>query len=361
MKVAFSGVLDSFDYHHVGGMDSLTRRLALGMLERGHTVDFIHFNAPEARTERPTEGLKLIYTRTFMDALEIYGDSYDHIVTIFMPLKYRLAFSRFRRENRAKVKFHLVLSGWPESGGRRFVRFLEPRLAPYNGTIFCLSPRLYAEALRYKANACLLLPPVPDDYFLTTAQKTESSRLRLTFIGRIDPGKGIHRVIDFFQHLANTQAEVETHIWGYPWKHKPETMKIHEQLLHQHLIRYTPIDFQNYSEKLDGPLKKILVETDILFLPYERLSSSIDTPLLVLEGMASLCAIMTRPLGDIPDIYGSRTWMITSTENSELASLVEKLQRTLSSERDRLEKRNKELRFNQDHIVELFLAELERT
>jgi hypothetical protein len=41
---------------------------------------------------------------------------------------------------------------------------------------------------------------VPESYFLKPEEKPDKEKIRLTFLGRIDPGKGINEVIEISAH-----------------------------------------------------------------------------------------------------------------------------------------------------------------
>ena len=100
-------------------------------------------------------------------------------------------------------------------------------------------------------------------------------------------------------------------------------------------------------------LPHILRDTDILLLPYQKLSSTIDTPVLLLEGMASLCAILTRPLGDIPEIYGASRLLLS--EPAAAAPIILESRDFLEEERQRIRRRNQELGFGLDQILNQFI------
>lgn len=358
MMIAVFGRHSSFDYYHIGGVDSFARRLGCELARRGEQVDFVHFDAPEQRQEDTPEGIRLRYCRTLRDGLQALAGRYDHVVTIYVPPRQRLAYARFRYREAKRTRFHLLYAGWPESRVKRELLFLESRLAPYNGYLFCVSPRQQRYVSKWSKRAILLLPPVPEDYFLRPEEKPAHDRLRIVYMGRVDPGKGIATATALFKHLQKS-GELEARIYGYPWKHDPESMRLHNQLLAQDDVLYEPTDFTGYSPTLDAKVHEILRETDVLFLPYDKLSSTIDTPLLLLEGMAHLCAVVTRPLGSIPEIYGTTKWMLDDlTDHCRVERLFRELAEGLAEERQRLVKRNQELKFGVRDVVDQFCEAL---
>lgn len=360
MRIALLGLYRSFDYHHIGGTDFLARRLGCELVRRGEEVDFVHFGVPQEKEEDTPEGMRLRYCRTFEDGLQALAGHYDNVLTIYVPPRQRLAFARFRQREARRTRFHVLYTGWPESRLKRELLFLESRLAPYNGYLFCASPRQQRHVSKWSNRTMLLLPPVPESYFLRPEEKSRHDRLRVVYMGRIDPGKGTPAAIALFRHLGN-RTEFETRIYGYPWSHKPETMQLHEQLLAQDVIPYEPTEFEGYSPAVDARVHSTLRETDVLYLPYDKLSSTIDTPLLLLEGMAHLCAVITRPLGSMPEIYGTDEWMVLDISNLEASSeLLMQLANRLSHERKRLFTRCRELQFQTtsaaNHLLNAFQA-----
>jgi glycosyltransferase involved in cell wall biosynthesis len=84
-----------------------------------------------------------------------------------------------------------------------------------------------------------------------------------------------------------------------------------------------------------------------------------DTPLLLLEGMASLCAVITRPLGDIPGIYGPSPFLLSGDGNmADAAQRVKEARNLLDEERQRIRLQNERLGFGLDKILNQFIAHL---
>ncbi len=354
MKLAFFGLYGSFDHHHIGGMDSIARRLAGELVRRGNKVDFVHFGATRQMEELTAGGICVHYHDKFEDALRTLSEQYDHVLTIYVPPKQRLAFARFRQLQGKRTRFHRLYAAWPESWAKRELMFLESYLIPYNGCLFCLSLRQLRHVSKWSDHAVLLLPPVPESYFLSPEEKPKHGRLRVAYMGRIDVEKGALTALALLRYLSKT-TEFETYVYGYPWKHKPETIRLHEQLLGQDDIIYEPTEFDAYSPEVDARVHKILSETDVLLLPYHKLSSTIDTPLLLLEGMAHLCAVITRPLGNLPDICGTDQWMLDDlTNHSAVEGLLRELGARLAEERQRLVHQNSQIKFSTCDVVDQF-------
>jgi glycosyltransferase involved in cell wall biosynthesis len=295
------------------------------------------------------------YWSSFDAALGWLAHRYPNVLTFYVPPQYRLAYAQFRARQSATTRFHFLYTTWPESRIKREALFAEARLAPYNGQLFCLSPRLCRRASAFSDRAVLLYPPVPPSFFLQPEDKPSHERLRLTYMGRIDPGKGAMQAFQLFEQLQHS-GKYETRICGYPWRHDPASMRLHEQLLAQSDVRYEPTEFSGYAPLVDQTVSRVMRETDVLYLPYNTLSTTIDTPLVVLEGMAHLCAIVTRPLGDLPATYGTQECMVADVlDYSEVQQVFSSLTARLAAERQRLADHRRELAFDQASVADRFM------
>lgn len=358
MKIAFFGPFSSLDYFKIGGVESFCRRLAAGLLGEGHQADFVNYGAPATEKRAGRGGIGLFYFREFKAALQFLSRGYDHIVTLYLAPRDRWRYAYFRRVNQSRITFHQVYFSWPDSLIKRKGAFLEARLQPFNGRLFCVSPRQYRYVSRWSDRGVLLLPPVWESYFLEPEAKPKHDKLRLIYIGRTEPGKGIEEVIYLYNQLKD-QTHMELEIHGFHHQRSPAGVKFHEWLSHNDGLRYFYSPFESYSPETDDNIRRILQGSDILILPYRKLSSTIDAPVLLLEGMAALCAVMTKPLGDIPSLYGPSPLLIKGPE--EMAPMVKRLQNSpelLIIERRRIFQRNAELDFAAGHVTARFMRAL---
>jgi len=358
MKIAFFGPLGAFDYFKIGGMESLTRRLAAELLRRGHRVGLVLYGAPANADQRLGPGIILHYRASLGDALATLSRSYEQVFTIYLPVRDRFTYLKFRRAQRRRLRFHQFYSSWPDSGLKRRAVFADARLYPFNGRLFCISPRLLEAVSRWSEKGALLLPPVPAGYFVESADKSRGTSLRVTYIGRTEPAKGIEEVLELHRQLRD-QAGWALTIHGFHYRERPDMVRMHEQLSSQKEIRYVHTPFAGYSPEVDENLARVLADTDVLLLPYRRLSSTMDTPVLLCEGMASLSAVLTRPLGDIPALYGASPFLYQ--EAAEMGEIIRRAlgdPEILTKERRRLVGRNRRLALRSDLVADRFLAAL---
>lgn len=359
IRIAFWGWKNSFDYFQIGGTESFVRRLAGGLVESGAKVDYVMYGSSERREVELSSVFKLRYFVRLENALEFLSDNYDHIVTIYLFPLDRLKFARFRKRHSSNVRFHFVYFGWPDFSIKRRLLFAEAKLFPYNGQLFCISKRQYQYLKQRSKNVTYLMPPVPKDYFIEPEEKPAHEKVGLTFLGRIDPGKGITDVIEIFKVL-NKHSKFECSVYGIYLPDDKKSLKIHNWLKQQNEINYIEIDRQAYSPNIEEIVREVLRETDIFLQPYTRLSSSIDTPLLLLEAMASLCAVITKPFGNVCRIYGESRFLIPAGNFlSDATAFLQKVSSDkIRGERKRIYERNKRLTFQADKITRIFLDAL---
>ena len=362
MKIAFFGAYKSFDYHQIGGTESFVRRLSIKLGQQYECrICYIFYGANEAKENDISSSLSLKYFKSFDDALNAIAGRYEHVIVIYLLPKDRLKYAYFRRKNKNSIFFHFIYFGWPDSLIKRNLYFSEARLFPYNGKLFCISQRQHEYISKWAKNAVYILPPVPEDYFLRPEDKPLNNKIRITFLGRIDPGKGINEVIEIFKALKGNN-KFECSIYGIHIPEDKKSLEIHNWLKKQNEIKYIEVDRQGYSPEVEGFARGVLKETDIFILPYQRLSSTIDTPLLLLEAMASLCAVITKPFGNIPQIYGESKFLVPE---KNFISCVINLLKSISvdeilKERERLYEQNKRLNFKADRIARRFIDAINR-
>lgn len=304
MKIAFFSLAGTFDYFQIGGTDSFMRRITHGLLSKNSSLhtSWIFYNGKEEKEIKHLPNFTSKYFKNLKDALNYISEvSLDHLIACYIKPQDRITFAKFRKSTKG-VCFHSIPFFYPDSPIRRFLKFSEYFIFPYNGKIFCVSQRQYNYIKKFNNNVVYLLPPVPENYFLKPEEKPTNDKIKIAFIGRIDPRKGIKEVIEIFTALKNN-GKFDLAIYGIhiPWD--KEGLKIHDWLSNQKEIKYISFDRQKYSENIESILREILRTTDVVVLPYKTLESSVDTPLLLLESLASLCVVFTTTVGNINKIY----------------------------------------------------------
>ena len=231
----------------------------------------------------------------------------DHVISCYIHPLDRIKFANFRNSMK-KVCFHSIPFFYPESRIKRLLKFSEYFLFPYNGKIFCISKRQYDYLKKIAKNCVFLLPPVPEEFFLKPEEKPINDKIKVAYVGRIDPRKGIKEVIEIFQSLKNDKR-FDFAIYGIHIPSDREGLEIHNWLENQKKIKYVSFERHSYSEDIEYKLREILRRTDLIILPYKSLDSTIDTPLLLLEARASLCIVLTTNVGSLPYLHNKNFLM----------------------------------------------------
>lgn len=360
LKIAFFGLWPAFNHEHIGGTNSIIRRLSVCLKARGDDIAFVYYGCQTNKNEMGENGIKIIYCKNVSDSLKVLSNGFDHVLSIYLLPKDRLSYARCRKANAKQMRFHHLYLGWNESFIKRQLLFTEARLFPYNGCLFCVSPRIHRYVSTWAQKARLLLPPVPNTFFLTPSQKTKSDKIRVTYCGRVDAAKGALEVSELFK-LLESKNNVSVRICGFPWRHKPETIALHDRLLTNSAVCYEPIEYEHWTTQVDEGLRNILQETDILLLPYRKLSSTVDTPLLLLEGMANLCAIISPNLGDIHHIYGASIFNLADKWRTDVVlKLIENAAIHLSAERKRVFLQSSSNSFDAQSVCSYFRESIAR-
>jgi glycosyltransferase involved in cell wall biosynthesis len=353
-RIAFFGAQGTFDHRHIGGVESIIRRLTTSLSTLGDEVTLVLYGCPANREAEVGPGVNQRCFTTFDEALRVIREEFDHVVSIYLRPMDRIRYAMFRRRHSDSLLFHHLYCVWHESRPKRELLFSIARLIPFNGTIFSVSPRIHRYVSSWAKRSVLLLPPVPREYFCTPGEKPRDGTLRITYAGRLDPAKGAGDAIRILRAVAR-RKNCEPHVLGYAWSHDRQTLQVRDLLRENPDIIFDLADHQNWNADAEQRLHESLRRTDILILPYRRLSSTVDTPLLLLEGMANLCAVVTPSLGDLHDIYASGRFGLHHHWNvDQVIQIIENAPSCLEEERRRLACRNAALQFCSDDVAGTF-------
>lgn len=351
MRIAFFGLQQAFDYNHIGGSESITRRLAKELTQDADVdaVDYVLFHAPRAETQEVMRRVRVRCFETYADAAKALLDGYDHVVSVYVSPPERIPFMAFRARYQHRIRFHAFVTMWRRSKLKRSLLTADLQLVPLNGAMFAISPRLYQSVKRWARRPFLMLPPVPDEWFLRAADKPVRSPLQVAFVGRIDPGKGAADAVELFYRLQGNK-KYQCRFIGYTYE--PGRVSRTEEALYSRLKALPPgtfveANYSRYSPQVDAVVRKTMAETDVLLLPYRDVSSTADMPLVFMESMASLCALILPPsAADLPLVYGPGRFYLR--EDAWVESMQESLlsvSKFLGEERGRIEARNAQLNF----------------
>ena len=355
--ICIFGVVRSFDYNQIGGTDSYFRRIALTLAQRNRNMEFVHYGCDQDEHDTPLPNLSIYRYRTLESALTHLSERQPIVVVNAVRAKDRLRFMRFRFQHRKTLSIFITLSLYPEALVKRLRYLLELRLYPYTDGAICMSSRIATTVRTWRQSTTPLLPPVPTAMYLSPTQKPAGNRFSVRYIGRLERGKGAEEAIAIMEAISH-RHDIDLNIVGYMFDGDTHAVELEKKLIKHPAITYTRAEHAYWSPELEAELANTLKETDILLLPYRRLSSSIDTPLLLTEGMASLCCIVTPQLGDIPSLYGTSPFLLAlETLTQDAISLLGNITRAdITTERERLYQRVRQLDFDSDTTSEKFLT-----
>jgi glycosyltransferase involved in cell wall biosynthesis len=355
MKIAFFGQSGFLDYFRIGGFQSFVRRIAGELAVSGDEVDYVIYSAKENREQVISPNLRCRYFRGFPEAVTSLPGRYDRVIKVWLRRSDRLSFIFFCRKFLAPSAYHYLCLIYPESGLKRRFIAMEAGLSLKEGKFICVSPRQLLEFGKSIKNCVYLLPPVPHSFFLEPSAKPQNHPLRVRFIGMLTADKFIEEIIDIFTSLED-RNDLDFCIYAIHDPENKKSLQVHNRLKHSSRIRYVDIGNQGFTPETDESVRQALKETDIFIQPYRTLVNTLDMPLLLLEAMASLCAVVTTPLGSIAQVYGESKFTVSSDNFKEDAKkLLEGIDYAdLLAERQRLWQRNKELKFDAGNSARQF-------
>lgn len=297
MKFLFIGSKANLDLNRIGGIESTMRELLIFLKKANYDIQVLLIdNKIKEETKFRTEFGEIPVTIT--NVLEIRKHlfkNYDVINFLQTPFEnpffalYFLGYKVIRKQFTTKFFFT-----YPTLKNSTFLQKLKLRLL-INHT-FVFSKRLEILAKQVVKNVTLLYPPVSEHYFKQSLKKTDSKN-RILFVGRLSKDKGIEIVINIFKNLPSNKYTFG--IIGYFANNKDREK--YEQKLYGLELDCIKIVSPTTENKSILPLN----EYDLLLLPYQDLGPTLDTPLLILEGLSSNCKIITSNIASLNFIEGN--------------------------------------------------------
>jgi glycosyltransferase involved in cell wall biosynthesis len=286
------------------------------------------YGADENRTLTDFFGDHLIlqYHRSFSDALKGLSKlKCDIVVEVYIHKRYYPKYLAFKKRNKKVVKFFTIFMTGADSSTKRWLR--KTFRAMFCSTVFAVSPNLVDELKHDGVRAVWLPPPVPDCYFSASLRRPKH-KVVISFLGRIDPNKGLYELSSVFDALSRSN-QVTCRIRGYYIADDAKSVELHKRLGALAAVDYSAERHcsYHYDPGKEQDVLRYLSETDILVLPYKNLKKTLNLPLLVLEGLATECVVISRDVGAIRQIVGSAELIIRDFDE-----LREKVQRFSSFE-----------------------------
>jgi glycosyltransferase involved in cell wall biosynthesis len=301
MKISFLGHVSAFDYFQIGGSETLVRRLAsaLSELPEIDTVSYVLFGHTHNETHRIVSNKFILrYCTDFHLALSHLANQ-DVIVTIYLPKSYSMTYYRYRLQKKFRSSnrpmFLLMVQGSPQR--LRNMAMLLAALSPFSlySKILTISEKVRRMAAVFAKPALLFLPPISDMYFDQESKRNGKASLPTAgFLGRNDIEKGIDLVQELFEQLTEKSIS-KTLISSYTIRDQTDTQV--------NVPNDVEVLHRGYDETTERDVCNILGELDYLVLPYRSVHRTINPPLLVLEGMARGCIVITTLTGELSRIH----------------------------------------------------------
>ncbi len=316
MHIVFFGWIKACDPMRVGGCESVIRRLAVGLSRKGHTVAVVMYGAGDAHTLDEFFGDRVVlkYHRFFVDALrELARLKSDVVVEAYIHKRYYAMYLAFKCWYNKTTKFFALVMA---STGSDLKYWLCTRFRTMAcSTVFAVSQN---SARRLRDNgvpAVWLPPPVPDDYFTSPDRTSRGTKVVVSFLGRIDPNKGLYELASAFDAISQ-RSQFDLRVKGYYIPENPESVQLHTILQGLGGIDYSvePYGSSWYEPSKEREILHYLSETDILVLPYRNLEGTLELPLIVLEGLVAGCLVISRDVGGISNILTHRDSIIDDPE-----------------------------------------------
>lgn len=362
MKLGFYAYYKSFDFFRIGGTDSFIRRLTFGLIKINENIQIKYIlYGNKNKTIKVNDNLELIYIKNFQDSLEyIKNENFNHIINSWLLTKDRVIFHSFAKKYFEYTKFHYLIFFYPDTILKKIMKFYELLFFKINGKTFLVSKRQKKLFNPFEKNLSIINPPIDDSYFLEKIN-TKSKKIKISFLGRIDPRKGIDKVINIFQQIQHLNL-FELNIHGIYIPEDPEATKIHNWLMNQKKINYFQVEREKFSNKIDSMVINVLRDTDIFIQPYKNLDSTVDTPLLIIESLACNCIVLSSKLPSVQNIQGDSDYLLDYEHFEEkaveiLSSItIEKI----NTEKDRIFSKRSELleSYESVNVAKKFMDEI---
>lgn len=353
MKIAFFGNYYTFFPFRAGGIESWVRRLGRYLLDQGHEVDFILYHAPQKGPgENPGENFNIFFDRDPQVAIQrIASGAYDVIQLQKFPSRGFRTFLKKKKTGSTLVRTHFFYKEF--TPGKKLVTRFYQRF--FNETI-AISPRIKNLMENNNFQCSLLLPPVPDHFFINPEEKNTPKPI-ISYIGRIAPEKGVWEIIEVFKTLRQKMGDgVLPRIIGYSIPEREDSLNLHEFLQNQKDIEYihSPIEENSAPE---NTIAKLLKESDIVILPYRSLEKTLDLPFLFLEAIATLNIVVTTDVGDLSELSPNPQLILPiGAKPSEMLKVIENnALNNLEGEKAKVLKKREEIEISLSQVGRKYL------
>ena len=299
MKFLFVGTNANLNLERIGGIESTMREFLSFLKKENHDVEVLII-AQKSEKEKfiSTDfGDITVKSKSIAEARKYLFKDFDVINFLQTPFTnpfFALKFLLYKSFNKVTTtKFFFT---YPTL--YKYTFFQKLKLKLLIDTTFVFSKRLENIAKKIVKNVVFIYPPVAEQYIVLEKERNEeNNQKRILFVGRLSKDKGLDIVIDVFKTLPKEKFYLS--IIGY-FSNEKDEKKYKEKLQNLKIDELKIVAHQRDKNQI-LPLNKY----DILLLPYQELGPTLDTPLLILEGLSSNCKIITSNIEPLNYIKGN--------------------------------------------------------
>lgn len=306
MNIVFWGATTSFNVFRIGGIESVINRLSRYFVQLGHSVTIYQIDSEINETIHLRIGDEFItvMTSTRKQCFHHFF-LHHHDVIYFVQTPFENAWLTFRyyiKKKREGFKTVKLFFTYPAHRGNIILETIKYRfLIDY---CVAFSERLRISVSKFCKCNLRVYPPVSAEFFEMRQNRTKSNRIRILFIGRLSHDKGLDVVISVFQKLNRKKFKIS--IQGY---------FVGEEDKNRYLsaLKNLELDELKIAERNQKEIPRFY-EYDILLLPYQQSKPTLDTPLILLEGLAAGCLIITSFVS-IPSLFKKGISIVTPADD----------------------------------------------
>jgi glycosyltransferase involved in cell wall biosynthesis len=294
MKFIFVGSEKQLYLGKIGGIENIIVELASGLVQGGHQVQFF-IQSSESLTQSvfcSSYAIKeVVGSKREIRQLMLHSKP-DYFLLLESLFQNPLFFIRFYFKSKIE-DFLLVkmIFTYPAIKGNRFLEKIKYRFFIDSAIVF--SKRLASDLQNnWNGKVFTMFPPISPKYS-HLKNRSYGEKIRIGYVGRLSLDKGTHIIKEIMDKLDDEKYEF--FIFGYYSEEQNPKFHLKNKNIHLEIKEQSA-----HNISIKAPLEKI----DILVLPYQSLDSkTVDTPILILEGLSAGCIVVTSNLESIREIH----------------------------------------------------------
>ncbi len=320
MKFLFVGSEKNLDLDRIGGIESVMRELISFLVRQGNKVEILLINddKKDKKVFITENGDVPIFIMKKSEARKYILGNFDVINFLQSPFENPFFALRFflmkKMKNTLAVKLYFT---FPTVNNIDIQQKMKLKFLIDKTLVF--SKRMENKLKKITKDVTFLYPPVSEYYIKNKRNNRKKEKIEILFAGRLSRDKGLEIVIDVFKELPD--SEFSKNIIGY-FADKSDEEKYLPRLQN---INPDKLEIEEHKNENRERAFLPLNQYDILLLPYQELGPTLDTPLLILEGLASGCIIVTSGIEPVSSIEGNIIFVKNFTESSQFIDAIKRI------------------------------------